>query len=88
MPDYVYALHDFLPELDDELSFKAGERIEVIEKDDQYHDGWWQVSRRAYFLLWSLHVGLSAKMSARRGGQLAIDDDPCWPDAIYITSNL
>jgi hypothetical protein len=41
---YVYALHDFYPENEDEVSFRAGERIEVIEKDDQYGDGWWQVS--------------------------------------------
>lgn len=44
MPDYVYALHDFLPEHEDEVSFRAGERIEVVEKDDLYGDGWWQVS--------------------------------------------
>jgi hypothetical protein len=44
MPEYVYALHDFLPENPDEVPFKAGDRIEVIEKDEQYHDGWWQVS--------------------------------------------
>ncbi len=43
MPDYVYALHDFIPENEDEVSFRAGERIEVVEKDDQYGDGWWQV---------------------------------------------
>ena len=43
MPEYVYALHDFTPEHDDEIAFKAGERIEVIEKDDLYGDGWWQV---------------------------------------------
>ncbi|RDB20024.1 hypothetical protein Hypma_013044 [Hypsizygus marmoreus] len=42
MPEYVYALHDFLPEHEDEVSFHAGERIEVIEKDDLYGDGWWQ----------------------------------------------
>ncbi|GJJ07548.1 hypothetical protein Clacol_001750 [Clathrus columnatus] len=42
MPEYVYALHDFTPEHDDELTFKAGDRIEVIEKDDLYGDGWWQ----------------------------------------------
>ncbi|KAF8076889.1 hypothetical protein FPV67DRAFT_1715490 [Lyophyllum atratum] len=42
MPEYVYALHDFLPEHEDEVSFHAGERIEVIEKDDMYSDGWWQ----------------------------------------------
>ncbi|KAF8958503.1 hypothetical protein BDZ97DRAFT_1923678 [Flammula alnicola] len=42
MPDYVYALHDFLPEHEDEVDFRAGERIEVVEKDDLYGDGWWQ----------------------------------------------
>ncbi|KZT37537.1 hypothetical protein SISSUDRAFT_1034075 [Sistotremastrum suecicum HHB10207 ss-3] len=42
MPEYVYALHDFIPEHEDEISFRAGERIEVVEKDDLYGDGWWQ----------------------------------------------
>ncbi|TDL30064.1 hypothetical protein BD410DRAFT_759246 [Rickenella mellea] len=42
MPEYVYALHDFLPEHEDEISFRAGERIEIVEKDDMYGDGWWQ----------------------------------------------
>ncbi|KAF5387907.1 hypothetical protein D9615_000812 [Tricholomella constricta] len=42
MPQYVYALHDFQPEHEDEVSFHAGERIEVLEKDDLYGDGWWQ----------------------------------------------
>lgn len=44
MPEYVYALHDFTPENPDEVPFKAGDKIEVIEKDDMYGDGWWQVS--------------------------------------------
>ena len=44
MPDYVYALHDFAPENPDEVSFKVGDRIEVVEKDELYGDGWWQVS--------------------------------------------
>ena len=44
MPEYVYALHDFQPEHEDEITFLAGQPIEVIEKDDQYSDGWWQVS--------------------------------------------
>ncbi|TFK28998.1 hypothetical protein FA15DRAFT_700565 [Coprinopsis marcescibilis] len=42
MPDYVYALHDFQPEHEDELDFHAGERIEIVERDDLYGDGWWQ----------------------------------------------
>lgn len=44
MPEYVYALFDFVPENPDEINFKPGDRIEVIEKDDVYGDGWWQVS--------------------------------------------
>jgi hypothetical protein len=51
MPEYVYALHDFLPEHEDEVSFHAGERIEVIKKDDLYGDGWWQVSITFLFYL-------------------------------------
>jgi len=44
MPEYVYALFDFVPENPDEIHFKAGDRVEVIERDDVYSDGWWQVS--------------------------------------------
>lgn len=44
MPEYVYALHNFLPEHEDEIDFEVGQPIEVVEKDDQYSDGWWQVS--------------------------------------------
>ncbi|THG96991.1 hypothetical protein EW026_g4932 [Hermanssonia centrifuga] len=42
MREYVYALHDFTPQIADEIAFKAGDAIEVIEKDDLYQDGWWQ----------------------------------------------
>jgi len=44
MVEYVYARHDFAPEHEDEIAFRAGERIEVVEKDEVYNDGWWQVS--------------------------------------------
>lgn len=44
MPDYVWALHDFVPENPDEVPFKIGDKIEVVERDDLYQDGWWQVS--------------------------------------------
>ena len=44
MSEYVWALHDFTPEHDDEVPFRAGEQIQVIEKDELYGDGWWQVS--------------------------------------------
>ena len=43
MVEYVYARYDFVPENEDEISFCAGERIEVVEKDDIYQDGWWKV---------------------------------------------
>lgn len=43
--EYLYALHQFDAENDDEVSFMAGERIIVREKDDAYNDGWYQVSR-------------------------------------------
>jgi SH3 domain len=44
MPEYVYALHDFQPENEDEVAFRPGERIEVLERDDEFGDGWWKVS--------------------------------------------
>jgi hypothetical protein len=43
MPEFVWALHEFQPEAEDEIPFRSGERIEVIEKDEEYGDGWWQV---------------------------------------------
>lgn len=42
--DIVYALHDFEAENEDELSFGMGEVIVVLERDDQYGDGWFSVS--------------------------------------------
>jgi hypothetical protein len=43
MVEYVYALHEFAPDHEDEITFHVGERIEVVEKDDMYGDGWWKV---------------------------------------------
>ncbi|GAA5962155.1 hypothetical protein JCM21900_006986 [Sporobolomyces salmonicolor] len=40
--DVVWALHTFEAENEDELAFEAGERIVVLERDDQYGDGWFQ----------------------------------------------
>ncbi|KAH9959220.1 hypothetical protein BC827DRAFT_1214888 [Russula dissimulans] len=42
MVEYVYARHDFVPEHDDEIAFRAGDRIEIVERDEVYNDGWWQ----------------------------------------------
>lgn len=54
MVEYVYARHDFAPEHEDEIPFRAGERIEVMARDDLYSDGWWEVR------------SLSSSLSARR----------------------
>jgi len=56
MPDFVYALFDFHPEHEDEVSFSAGERLEVLEKDDLYGDGWFQVSSLAFSFILFLVV--------------------------------
>lgn len=45
--EYVWGLHPFVPEHDDEIDFKVGERILVIEKDDIYQDGWWKGTNAA-----------------------------------------
>lgn len=55
MPEYVYALHNFAPEHEDEIAFEAGQPIEVVEKDDQYNDGWWQVSTPPALLSFPKH---------------------------------
>lgn len=39
----VYAVHNFEAENHDEIAFKVGEPIIVLEKDEEYKDGWWQV---------------------------------------------
>ncbi|KAF8324573.1 uncharacterized protein EI90DRAFT_3075110 [Cantharellus anzutake] len=40
--EYVWGLHDFVREHEDEIDFKAGDRILVVEKDDLYQDEWWK----------------------------------------------
>jgi len=66
--EYVYALHDFQPEAEDEIPFRAGEKIEVIEKDDEYGDGWWQVLCSLLFeiILWS-NASYSIRARMRMG---------------------
>lgn len=41
----VYAIHNFEAENQDEIAFSVGEPIVVLEKDEGYNDGWWQVRR-------------------------------------------
>lgn len=44
----VYAIHNFEAENEDEITFKEGEPIVVLEKDEKYMDGWWQVWTRTW----------------------------------------
>lgn len=44
--DTVWGLHEFVAENPDEVSFKVGETVRVVQKDDVYNDGWWEVSSR------------------------------------------
>ncbi|KAJ1978303.1 hypothetical protein H4R34_003255 [Dimargaris verticillata] len=41
-PEVRIALHEFRAEHEDEISFGAGERVVVLERDEVYNDGWWQ----------------------------------------------
>lgn len=41
--EIVYAIHNFQAENEDELTFCSGEPIIVLQKDDGFNDGWWQV---------------------------------------------
>ena len=38
--EYVVALYDFEAQADGDLDFKAGDRIEVVQKSDSTED-WW-----------------------------------------------
>ncbi|KAI9475552.1 MAG: hypothetical protein EXX96DRAFT_609496 [Benjaminiella poitrasii] len=40
-PDVVYAIHDFEAKNEDEVTLQYGEPIVILEKDDEYLDGWW-----------------------------------------------
>lgn len=62
---YVTAVHTFAAEHGDELEFEAGDRIEVLEKDDAFGDGWWRVSH--FGLAVSVERSGSAGMMRRRG---------------------
>ena len=37
----LVVIHDFVARSDDELSLAKGDRIELIEKDDDFGDGWY-----------------------------------------------
>jgi hypothetical protein len=36
----LLAVHDFVARSNDELSLAKGDRIELIERDDEFGDGW------------------------------------------------
>lgn len=49
MSTIVYAVHNFEAENEDEINFSVGEPIVVLEKDEKYLDGWWQVKQILIF---------------------------------------
>lgn len=59
--DVVWALHTFDAENEDELTFEVGERIIVLERDDQYGDGWFQVSPDPSYISCRSSVRASAR---------------------------
>ncbi|KAM0751536.1 hypothetical protein T439DRAFT_212506 [Meredithblackwellia eburnea MCA 4105] len=42
LEDVCWSLHEFQAENEDELSFGINERIVILERDENYHDGWYQ----------------------------------------------
>ncbi|KAI9281758.1 hypothetical protein BC943DRAFT_354403 [Umbelopsis sp. AD052] len=40
--EVVYAIHNFEAENPDEIAFRIGDPITVLEKDEKFLDGWWQ----------------------------------------------
>jgi hypothetical protein len=85
-PNYVRILTsriDFPGTGDDEISFKRGETIVVMAKDDGFGDGWWTVSlpsqyspilicfpaaqRFSYMLLGRMHFGWSGGQQEAKG---------------------
>lgn len=40
---YLRTLHDFIARSPDELSLKKNSKIELLEKDEEYNDGWYLV---------------------------------------------
>jgi hypothetical protein len=80
----VTAVHTFVAEHGDELEFSAGEPIEVIERDDDFGDGWWRVSQVA-----SLTNSRGATSKAKRVySQRPISQSPKLPRIPNLSSNL
>jgi hypothetical protein len=38
--DLLMVIHDFIARSSDELSLKKGDRVELLERDDEFGDGW------------------------------------------------
>ena len=58
MPETVWAIHNFEAEAEDEISFNIGEPIIVLQKDELYQDGWWEVRQLAspsFAFSWHYH---------------------------------
>ncbi|KAI8063834.1 hypothetical protein BC940DRAFT_306959 [Gongronella butleri] len=40
--EVVYVIHPFIAENEDEISLNVGDPVVVVERDDDFNDGWWQ----------------------------------------------
>lgn len=69
--DTFWAIHAFEAENPDEITFNVGEPIVIIERDDQYGDGWWQVRRLFFLFEKSSQIKGTGKEHSRRGRPLS-----------------
>lgn len=67
MSETVWAIHNFEAEADDEITFHIGEPIVILQKDELYQDGWWEVSNSPNAMSWSTK-GYRKQNSRDRGG--------------------
>ncbi len=64
MPETVWAIHNFEAEAEDEISFNIGEPIIVLQKDELYQDGWWEVRAKTCIAVIRILVALSRSRCA------------------------
>jgi hypothetical protein len=48
--EVVYTVHKFEAENVDEISINVGEQVIVLEKDEGFNDGWWQVKNQKIYI--------------------------------------
>ncbi|KAF3907647.1 hypothetical protein AA313_de0205911 [Arthrobotrys entomopaga] len=77
--DYLRVLHDFDARSPDELTLKKNAKIELLERDEEYNDGWYLV--RSHFAPSALLRNAFEKLTALIDKQVAPDSDVVPPPA-------